>query len=80
VGHEGGKRNVFYSLFQLLTRKSIFPALHSDIISLKSGLLHLTGQPWCKKSRSAKVKDGIMKFNERGSTVNRALNGSTYPG
>jgi len=58
----------------------MFPVLHSDSNSLKSGRLHLTGQPWCKKSRSAKVKDGIMKFNERGSTVNRALNGSAYPG
>jgi hypothetical protein len=26
---------------------------------LKSGLLHLTGQPYYKKGSSAKVKDGI---------------------
>jgi hypothetical protein len=58
----------------------MFAVLHSDINSLESGFLYLTGQPWCKKSGSAKVKDGIMKNNERGSTVNRALNGSTYPG
>jgi len=30
--------------------------------SIKSGLLHLTGQPYCKKSRSAKVKDGIINL------------------
>jgi hypothetical protein len=36
--------------------------LHSDINSLRSGLLHLTGQPYCKKCRSAKVKDGIKNL------------------
>jgi len=30
--------------------------------SLKSGFLHLTSQPYCKKSRSAKVKDGIINL------------------
>jgi hypothetical protein len=30
--------------------------------TLKSGLLHLTGHPYCPKSRSAKVKDGIIYF------------------
>jgi len=29
---------------------------------LKSSLLHLIGQPYCKKSRSAKVKDGIINL------------------
>ncbi len=38
----------------------MFAVRHSDINSLKSGLLHLTGQPYCKKNRSAKVKDGII--------------------
>jgi hypothetical protein len=33
----------------------MFAVLHSDINSLKSGPLHLTGQPYCKKSRSAKA-------------------------
>jgi hypothetical protein len=28
----------------------------------KSGLLHLTSHPYCKKSRSAKVKDGIINL------------------
>ncbi len=37
----------------------MFTILHSDINSLKSGLLLLTGQPYCKKCRPAKVKDGI---------------------
>jgi len=39
----------------------MFAVLHSDINSLKSGILHLTtGLPYCKKSRSAKVKDGFI--------------------
>jgi hypothetical protein len=38
----------------------MFAALHSDINSLKSGLLHLTDQPNSQKGRSAKVKDGII--------------------
>ncbi len=40
----------------------MFAVLHSNINSLKSGLLHLTGQPYCKKGRSAKVKDGIINL------------------
>jgi hypothetical protein len=36
----------------------MFAILYSDIYSFKSGLLHLTGQPYCKKCISAKVKDG----------------------
>ncbi len=40
----------------------MFAVLHSDINSPKSGFLHLTGQPYCKKSRSAKVKDGIIAY------------------
>jgi hypothetical protein len=40
----------------------MFAVLHSDINSLKSGLLHLTSQPYYKKGRSAKVKDGIIKL------------------
>jgi hypothetical protein len=38
----------------------MFAVLHSDIDSLKSGLLNLTGWPYCKKGRSARVKDGII--------------------
>jgi hypothetical protein len=37
----------------------MFPSLHLDFNYLKSGLLHLTGQPNSKKGR-AKVKDGII--------------------
>ncbi len=37
----------------------MFAVMHSDIKSLKSSLLHLTGQPYCKKGRSANFKDGI---------------------
>ncbi len=40
----------------------MFAVLHSDINSHKSGLLYLTSQPYCKKSRSAKVKDGIINL------------------
>ena len=56
--------NCFNSLYCLLlqniNRKSMFAALHSDVNSLKSGLRHLTGQPYCQKGRLAKVKDGII--------------------
>jgi hypothetical protein len=38
----------------------MFAVMHSDMNSLESGLLYLAGQPYCKKSRSAKVKDGII--------------------
>jgi hypothetical protein len=65
VGHEEEKHFGFSSfyclLFQLINRKSMFAVLHSDINNLKSGLLHLIRQPYCKKSRSAKVKDGILR-------------------
>jgi hypothetical protein len=37
----------------------MFAVPGSDINSFKSGLLHLTGQPYHKNGRSAKVKDGI---------------------
>jgi hypothetical protein len=37
----------------------MFSTLHLDINSLKSDLLHLTGQPNSQKDR-AKVKDGII--------------------
>jgi hypothetical protein len=40
----------------------MFALLHSDINSNKSGFLNLTGQPYCKKCRSAKVKDGIITY------------------
>ncbi len=40
----------------------MFAILHLDINTPKSGFLNLTGQPYCKKSRSAKVKDGIITY------------------
>ncbi len=49
----------------------MFAVLHSDINSPKSGLLHLTGQSYCKKSRSAKVKDGILNFILRKYHIDR---------
>jgi hypothetical protein len=38
----------------------MFAVMHSDVNSLKSGLLPSTGQPYCKKGRLAKVEDGII--------------------
>jgi hypothetical protein len=49
----------------------MFAVLHSDINSLKSGLLHLTDQPYCKKGRSAKVKDGIINLFLRNYLVDQ---------
>jgi hypothetical protein len=53
----------------------MFAVLNSDINSLKSGLLHLTGQPYCKKSRSAKVKDGIINLSLRNYRVDQYTGG-----
>jgi hypothetical protein len=64
----------FYCLlFPFHNRKSMFAVLHSDINSLKSGLLHLTGQPYCRKSRSAKVKDGIINLILRNYRVDQYM-------
>jgi hypothetical protein len=52
----------------------MFAVLHSDINSLKSGLLHLTSQPYCKKSRSAQVKDGIINLILRYYLIDRYNN------
>ncbi len=77
MGHEEEKHfdfSLFYCLlFPFHKRKSMFAlaVLHLDINSLKSGLLHLTGQPYCKKSRSAKVKDGFMNLYLRNYLVDR---------
>ncbi len=49
----------------------MFAVLHSDINSLKSGLLHKTGQPYFKKSRSAQVKDGIINLILRSYLVDQ---------
>jgi hypothetical protein len=65
-------------LFQFDNRKSMFAVMHSDIKSFKSGLLLLTGQPYCKKSRSAKVKDGIINLIPRHYCVNQYINGQTF--
>jgi hypothetical protein len=63
--------SLYCLLFPFHNRKSVFAALHSNINSIKSGLLHLTGQPYCKKSRSAKVKDGIINLILRNYFVDR---------
>ncbi len=49
----------------------MFAILHSDINSLKSGLLHLTSQPHCEKCSTAKVKDGIINLIIRNYLVDR---------
>ena len=49
----------------------MFAVLHSDINSLRSGLLHLTGQPYCKNGRLAKVKDGIINLFLKNYLVDR---------
>jgi hypothetical protein len=49
-------------LFPFHKRKSMFAVLHSDINYLESGLLHLNDLPYCKKSRSTKVKDAIINL------------------
>ena len=49
----------------------MFAELHSDINSPKSSLLHLTGQPFWKKGRSAKVKDGIINLFLRNNLIDR---------
>jgi hypothetical protein len=51
----------------------MFAVLHSDINSPKSGLLHLTGQPYFKKCRSDKVKDGIKNLFLRNYLVGRCI-------
>jgi hypothetical protein len=51
----------------------MFAVLHSDINSHKSGLLHLTGQPYYQKSRSAKVKDGIINLFLRNYLIARYM-------
>jgi hypothetical protein len=38
----------------------MFAGTHSDINSLKSGIICLIGQPTSQKDRAAKVKDGTI--------------------
>jgi hypothetical protein len=47
----------------------MFAVLHSDINSPMSSLLHLTSQPYWKKNRSAKVKDGIINLFLRNNLI-----------
>ncbi len=41
----------------------MFAVLHSDINSLKSPFVYLTGQPYSKKGSSTIVKDGIINLS-----------------
>ncbi len=66
-----GFTSFYCLLFPFHKRKSMFAELHSDINSLKSSLLHLTGQPYWKKSGSAKVKDGIINLFLRNNLIDR---------
>jgi hypothetical protein len=45
----------------------------TSLNSPNSGLLHLTGQPYCKKGRSAKVKDGIINLIVRNYLIHRYM-------
>ncbi len=56
----------------------MFAVLHSDINSHKSHLLYLTDQPYRKKSRSAKVKDGIINLFLRNYLVDQYNDSSTF--
>jgi hypothetical protein len=64
-----------------LNRKSMFAVEHSDINSLKSGLVYLIGQPYCKKRRSAKVKGGIINLSLGNYLIDRYIPylGINYP-
>ncbi len=53
----------------------MFAVLHSDINSPKSDLLHLTGQPYCKQSGSATVKDAIINLFLRNYLIDRCICG-----
>jgi hypothetical protein len=54
---------VHYNVYSF--KISMFAVVHSDFNSLKSGLLHLTGQPYCIEGRSVKVKDGVINLSLR---------------
>jgi hypothetical protein len=61
----------FYCLlFPFHNRKSMFAVLHSDINSLKYGLLRLTGSLIAKR---AKVKDGIINLILRNYRVDQFM-------
>jgi hypothetical protein len=66
-----GLSSLYCLLFQLLNRKSMFAVLHSVISSFESSSLHLSVQPYCKKSRSAKVKDGIINLIHRNYLIDQ---------
>jgi hypothetical protein len=57
----------------------MFAVLHSDINSLKSSLLHLTGQPYCEQSISAKDKDGIVNLILRNYLIDRYIRQELTP-
>ena len=62
VGLVEKKQLVFSSflLFPFHKRKTMFSELNSDINCSKSSLIHLTGQPYCKRIEQQKDKDGII--------------------
>jgi hypothetical protein len=62
--------NALYCLlFRLLNWKSMFAALHSDINSIKSGLIYLTGPPNSPKGRAGKDKNGIISATKLLGTI-----------
>jgi len=56
----------------------MFALLHSNISSLKSGLLNLIGQPYCNKGRSAKVKNGIRNLILRNYLIDRYTSNNNH--
>jgi hypothetical protein len=56
----------------------MFAVRNSYINFLKSGLPYLTGQPYCKKGRSAKVKDGIINLILKNYLIDQYIVESYY--
>ncbi len=74
-----GFSSLYSFLFQFHNKKYMFAVLHSDINSLKSGLLYLIGHSYCKNCRSAKVKDEIINLILRNYLVDQYKVQAVYP-
>ncbi len=56
----------------------MFAVLHSDINSLKSGLINVISQPISKKGSSSKVKDGIINLSLGDYLIDRHICGAHF--
>ncbi len=54
--------NSFLFIVSFLKKKSMFAEMNSDINCTKSRLIHLMGQPYCKRIDQKKDKDGIITY------------------